>query len=225
MKAKISCIIPAYNEASRIGNVLKVVESHPLLDEIIVVDDGSRDKTREVVKNFKRVKLIVHKKNKGKTGAVITGIKACNGDFIMLIDSDLRGLRRQDVTNLIKPVIENKAQMSISLRKNTGILQKLIGIDFISGERVFHKSFFENFKELNNVTGYQIESSMNDRIIDKKMTIKVVAWNNVESPWPSERFGFFKGTIKLVKMTLEIYKRNGIRGYFYQVYKMHALKV
>ena len=53
MKNKVSCIIPAYNEESRIANVLKVVENHPILDEVIVINDGSTDKTADVIRRFK----------------------------------------------------------------------------------------------------------------------------------------------------------------------------
>ena len=70
----VSCIIPVYNEKPRIANVLKAVVGHPLIHEVVVVDDGSNDGTEDLVKQFSGVKLIRHEVNKGKTQAVVTGI-------------------------------------------------------------------------------------------------------------------------------------------------------
>ena len=143
MKNKVSCIIPAYNEESRIANVLKVVENHPILDEVIVINDGSTDKTADVIRRFK-VTFIDKKKNQGKSIAVMTGIQKSKGDIIIMLDSDLSGLTKKNVTDLVNPVLKNEADMTLSLRGNSLLIYKLFGNDFISGERAFRRDFIKN---------------------------------------------------------------------------------
>ena len=89
---KISVIISTYNEEQRISTVLKSVKGHHLIREIIVVNDGSSDKTSEVVKKFSYVKLIEFRKNKGKITAMKKGCEAAKSNIVLFLDADLRNL-------------------------------------------------------------------------------------------------------------------------------------
>lgn len=90
---KLSIIIPCYNEGDKLGNSLKVVKSYlnkkNISCELIVVDDGSTDKTRDVAKLFKEIKLNKKRKNFGKGYSVKEGISLAQGDFILFMDADL----------------------------------------------------------------------------------------------------------------------------------------
>src|SRR5258708_4067305 len=137
---KISCVIPAYNEEGRIGKVLETVASHPLIDEIIVVDDGSAAGTLKVIQEFAgkfaKIRPIAVQPNAGKTSAMHRGFNEASGDLLLFLDSDLIGLEQQNITDLIEPVVSGHVDVSISLRKNAPGLWRWIGIDYISGERV-----------------------------------------------------------------------------------------
>jgi glycosyltransferase involved in cell wall biosynthesis len=79
----LSIVIPVYNEVSNIGEILKRVQSTKLAKEIIVVDDGSKDGTRDVLAALdgkKKVRVILHERNQGKGAAVVTGLKAAQGE-------------------------------------------------------------------------------------------------------------------------------------------------
>ncbi|MDP3012997.1 MAG: glycosyltransferase family 2 protein, partial [Candidatus Subteraquimicrobiales bacterium] len=104
-KPKISIVIPAYNEENHIKPVLDTVISTSFIDEIIVVNDGSTDKTEEIVKAYETVKLINRKKNGGKGAALKDGIDASSGDIIVFVDADLVGLTVKHLNNLIEPLI------------------------------------------------------------------------------------------------------------------------
>jgi len=225
MRHKISCIIPAYNEADRIGNVLKVIQRHPLVDEVIVVNDGSKDHTDKVVKKFKSVRLISYKKNRGKTFALLKGIKAARNSILMFIDSDLIGLQPKNITDLVNPVKSSKADVSISIKANSLAIFKLLGLDFVSGERVFHKKILGNINELGKLTGFGFESFLNEKIIENNLRIKIVAWKNVSHARKSEKIGWVKGTLGEFSMLLQIIKTIGISGIFYQNLKMRSLRV
>lgn len=223
---KISCIISAYNEELRIEKVLSVVHNHPLLDEVLVVDDGSKDNTQSVVKKYENIRLIVHEKNKGKNQAILTGINNTSGDLIFLLDADLIGLAVEDIAALLLPVIQDKADVSISLRKNAPLVYRKIGLDFISGERVFpRKMIADQLEKIKGLSSYGIEVFLNKYIIKNNYRIKVVKWEKVRNPWKYEKNGLMSGIWGDVKMTFHILKTISIFSFFYQITKMISLKV
>lgn len=85
---RVSVIIPAFNEEQGIDTVLSQVEEQPQVDEIIVVDDGSADRTAEIVKSHPRVQLVQHPYNIGNGAAIKSGIRAATGDIIVMMDGD-----------------------------------------------------------------------------------------------------------------------------------------
>ena len=90
-KPKVSVIIPAYNEEKVIGNTLKKLLSSNYPKEkleVLVVNDGSTDKTEKIVKSFKKVRLINLKKNRGKSKALNEGIKRAKGEVVIITDAD-----------------------------------------------------------------------------------------------------------------------------------------
>jgi dolichol-phosphate mannosyltransferase len=125
---KISVIIPVYNEESTIGEVIRKVLLVEIEKEIIVVDDGSTDKTSEIVDDMKQknVELItVHHSmiNLGKGLAIRIGLKYASGDVVIIQDADLE-LDPQEYYQLVEPIRKGEADVvfgSRFLRKNPNI--------------------------------------------------------------------------------------------------------
>ncbi len=90
---KISIIIPVFNEQKTVEEVIKKVLNLPLEKEIIVVDDGSTDGTREILEQLKvkseKLKVMFHKKNSGKGSAIRTALSEVSGDIVCIQDADL----------------------------------------------------------------------------------------------------------------------------------------
>jgi glycosyltransferase involved in cell wall biosynthesis len=103
----LSVLIPAYNEINNIQNILEKIGEVNIPMEIIVVDDGSTDGTRELLNKLKsdKIKVVFHEKNQGKGGAIKTAIEHSKGDIIIIQDADLE-YDPQDYYKLI-PVIES----------------------------------------------------------------------------------------------------------------------
>ncbi len=103
----LSVLIPAYNEVHNIQNILNKIGEVTIPKEIIVVDDGSTDGTRELLNTLKSdtIKVVFHEKNQGKGGAIRTAIEHSKGDIIIIQDADLE-YDPQDYYKLI-PVIES----------------------------------------------------------------------------------------------------------------------
>ena len=108
---KVSVIIPAYNEQDTVAKVVEVVKNVSIVDEIIVVNDGSSDNTEaEAIKAGARV--INHETNKGKGQALYTGYKQAECDIIAFIDADIYNLTSAKVYSMIKPILEGKTDIT-----------------------------------------------------------------------------------------------------------------
>lgn len=190
----ISCIICAYNEGPRIGAVLSVAASHPVLAEVIVVDDGSTDDTAEVVRQFPSVRLITRASNGGKSAAMGDGIAVARGDLLMLLDADLKGLASEHISALAAPVLNGRADVSLSLRQNSLLIFRAIGIDFVSGERVVRRALLEAVhNEIQGLPRFGIEVFMNRRIIERRLRVAVAHWPHVTQARKTEKLGYWKG--------------------------------
>ncbi|MCA1899691.1 MAG: glycosyltransferase family 2 protein [Chloroflexi bacterium] len=110
---KLSVIIPVYNEIESIRTILKRVQEQNLAHEIIVVDDGSKDGTRDILKEMDGkdgVRVILHERNQGKGAAVRTGMAAAQGDVLLIQDADLEYDPR-DYPTLLRPIREGVADV------------------------------------------------------------------------------------------------------------------
>lgn len=226
MKNKISVVIAAYNEEPRIAAVLKAVENHPLIDEVIVVNDGSSDKTSDVVKKFK-VNLIDNEKNIGKTLTIKKGIEAAKNDIVMLLDADLIDLDSDSIIKLAKPVLDNKVDWTLSMRKNSfgaiGLL-KMTKVDWLSGDRVIPKKLLEDpiIWSRPNI-GYGLETLMNKSLLDRKTTFQSIYLSEVHNPEKTEKNGFIKGVKKQYNMVSQISKVMPIPKVLWQWLRMAYL--
>lgn len=164
---KLSVIIPVFNEADHIREILKRVQAAKLAKEIIVVDDGSSDGTREVLKKLdgrNKVRVIPHEKNLGKGAAVVTGLKAAKGDVLLIQDADLEYDPR-DYPALLQPIREGVADVVYGSRflggphrvtmfwhlvanqlltLLTNVLYNTILTDMETGYKVFRRKVIEN---------------------------------------------------------------------------------
>lgn len=124
MNIKLSIIIPVYNEVNSLSEIVQRVQQTNLAWEIILVDDGSQDGTREILKELdgkENIRVILHEKNQGKGAAVRTGLAAARGDVLLIQDADLEYDPR-DYPILLKPIEE-------------GIADVVYGSRFLGGPR------------------------------------------------------------------------------------------
>jgi len=222
---EISCIIPAYNEEKGIRTVLRAAYHHPLLAEIIVVDNGSRDHTSDIVKEFPGVKLI-RQENRGKSVAVAVAITAAKGSFICSLDADLIGITPESITKIIEPVLTGKAALSISLRQNCPWFYRPIGLDFLSGERVYPKRLLgDNIEKLRRLPNFGIEVFMNGLIISQQLPIAIVFLPNVISPLKYHKEGLLTGFLGDLGMVRDILRTITLAQFFSQISHLLLLRV
>ncbi len=115
----LSVIIPVFNEAKTIEEIMRRVEAVPLAKEIIVVDDFSQDGTREVLSRLaeccKNLKVVFHDKNRGKGCAIRTGLQHVAGEMVIIQDADLE-YNPAEFPRLVKPIVEDRADVVFGSR-------------------------------------------------------------------------------------------------------------
>jgi glycosyltransferase involved in cell wall biosynthesis len=177
---KITVVIPVYNEVNTINEIIRRVSATKLPTEILVVDDGSTDGTREKLAHLARdksIRVVLHEKNQGKGAAVRTGIQNATQDVVIIQDADLE-YNPKDYPALLKPIKEGIADVVYGSRflgggrrpilywnmiANklltfvTNILYNNILSDMETGYKVFNRSIFKDIKLRSNRFDFEPE--------------------------------------------------------------------
>ena len=195
---KLTVLIPVYNEEATVAELIKKVKDvriNKVRKEILVINDGSTDKTNQILSKIRGIKIITHNKNKGKGSAVRTGLKKATGDMLIIQDADLE-YNPKDFKKLIDPILKGKSEVVYGTRlKNyplilfgenkTPLPQNLIAnkaltlftnilygsnlTDMETCYKVFSKKVY---KDLNLVSkGFEIEPEITAKILLKKIKI------------------------------------------------------
>jgi len=170
---KLSIIIPVFNEKNTILELLRRVEEVKLKDiekEIIIVDDGSNDGTREILKRIEgRYRTIYHKRNLGKGMAVRSGLKWANGDYIIVQDADLE-YNPQDIKLLLNQALKTRAKVVYGSRILGKDKNKTSNPLFYFGGRFL--TFITNLLYGSKITDEPVGYKMFHREIFKKITLE-----------------------------------------------------
>ncbi|MEK7633547.1 MAG: glycosyltransferase [Patescibacteria group bacterium] len=184
-ESKVSCIIPFWNEDQRLFAVLDEVVKIKKLSEIICVDDASdRDRSDEIKKAYPIIKVIRLNKNVGKSDAILEGLKHAKGNFILLLDADLRNLNYIEINNAIKAIEETPdIDMLILRRVKAPLFVKITRGDVLStGERIVKKEYLQELLE-GYIKGWELESKINLYMYDHKKKVLWVPHSGINTHW------------------------------------------
>ena len=199
-------IIPAYNEEKNIGHVLSVLKDVALIKKVIVVSDGSTDDTVNVAKSY-GVEIIELAENRGKGGALKAGLDNFQADVVLFLDADLLGLTEKHVLNLVEPVINDEADMTIGIfekgRIATDLAQKMA--PYLSGQRALKFSLLEKISDL-DVARFGVELALNRFMESSNIRVKEVLLYDMSHVMKEEKMGVWKGMAARMKMYWEIIK-------------------
>ena len=134
----LSVVIPVYNERETLEEIVKAVLATGMAYEIILVDDGSRDGTRELYPQVEAlapeiIKVILHEKNLGKGGALQTGFRVASGDIIIIQDADLEYDPR-DYPAMIRPIVEGKSAVVYGSRFRGGPTKTMFFMNMVGNK-------------------------------------------------------------------------------------------
>jgi len=204
----ITAVIPAYNEALRLGGVLDVMVSYPGFKEIIVVDDGSADGTSGVAKKY-GVKVLRHEKNLGKGRAIESGIASGSGEIIFISDADIKGLTHEMIDEIISPVKDEKVDMFIGLQERQiySIRPVLLFTPLLGGERAFTRELWnkipQEYKER-----FRMETALNFYALHEGKSFRYKYFQGLGQTTKEKKYGFRKGITGRFKMIGDIVSVN-----------------
>jgi len=218
----ITCIIPAYNEEKNISRVLEVITNYNKFNEIIVIDDGSKDNTSNIVKRFqknnKKIKLIQNDINLGKTAGVKKGVKYAMGNLIVSLDADLINLTHENLDSLIQPVMYKEVSQTILDRAGDRV--PIWGwtncARFFGGERCLWKRDFQDIRILDS-GGYLLEIVTNLHYIYREKIIRTIFCENLYTIHQYNKVAKIQGLLNYLKMSYKIVKRSGIINFIKQI--------
>jgi glycosyltransferase involved in cell wall biosynthesis len=158
---KLSVVIPCYNERNTIKNIIDAVKASPVKDkEIIIVDDYSRDGTRDLLKNELASsvdKVVYHDFNQGKGAALRTGIKHATGDLVIIQDADLE-YDPQEYPVLMEPVLKGRADVVFGSRFMGGGAHRVVYFWHMIGNKMLTlmSNMFTNLNLTDMETCYKL---------------------------------------------------------------------
>ena len=203
---RITSIIAAYNEEKTIGPIIDVLKRMPMIEQIVVVSDGSTDRTVDVARS-RNVEVVDLIDNVGKGGALYRGLEYIRTDVVLLLDADLVGLEESHILGLVNPVTKREADVTIGVfeegRFATDFAQKIAPL--LSGQRAIRTDVIQNISDL-EVSRYGVEVAMNRYIRKNDIKMKLVKLPGLTHVMKEEKMGLMKGFRHRVKMYWEILK-------------------
>jgi glycosyltransferase involved in cell wall biosynthesis len=207
-----TAIIPAYNEENNIGYVLNAVmkakQSSDILTDVLVVSDGSTDRTVDIAWSY-GARVIELTKNMGKSYAMKTGLDNTDASIILFLDADLIGLKPEHVINLIIPVYEDIADMTLGIfysgRSLTDLAQRLT--PFLTGQRTVKRWILDMLNNEDWSAGYGIEVALSYYARKCNLRIMEVPLFNVTHIIKEEKLGLTRGMAARMKMYWEIARK------------------
>ena len=195
---RLSVVIPCYNETKTIRSIVDAVRAAPTLDlekEIIIVDDCSKDGTRDLLRTEIAPlvsKIVYHEKNQGKGAALRTGFAAASGDIVLIQDADLE-YDPQEYPRLLKPILAGKADVVFGSRFAGGDAHRVVYFWHMMGNRFL--TLASNMATNLNLTDMETCYKVFRREVVAKIRIE------------EDRFGFEPEiTAKVAKLRVPIYE-------------------
>jgi len=221
---RVACVIPAYNESGRVGNVLAGLRFVDCLDSIFVVDDGSVDGTldeaRAAATRDPRVRVLHHDHNRGKGATVHTGLSAAAGaGAILLLDADLESFGPAHIEALVEPILADQAEMTLGLfiggKWTSDISHRLT--PWLSGQRCLRSELLHRI-DWAAAEGYGIETALTVAALQYGWRVQRVPLPGVWHPPSEYHRGLVEGVRNRTRMYLQIarafYRAGGLQWIF-----------
>lgn len=196
-------VVPALNEQETVASVVRTLVGSGLFGEVVVVDDGSDDRTSEEARAA-GARVVRHDSRQGKGAAMATGVGETDSSAVCFFDADLKGLRMRHVRQVIEPVLSGKCGMSVGI-VDRGPLANFLAqrLPLVSGQRAMLREVFlalpsERFE------GYGIEIALNSVCRAAGHGVSVSILDGVSVRRKTEKVGLAAGTVQYFRMWFRV---------------------
>lgn len=205
-------IIPAFNEEKTVGAVVAAAKQCALVAEVVVVSDGSKDRTAKVAAAAGAT-VIALPENRGKGGAMQAGFASVPGDIYLFLDGDLIGLTKEHVTLLLEPIVAGRVEVTLGLfgkgRLATDLAQKIA--PFLSGQRALSRRVLSQVPDF-STAGWGVEVVVNRHLQGAGVPVAEILLHNVTQVMKEEKSGLVRGVMSRLRMYWQILQAFGRKG-------------
>lgn len=198
-------IIPAYNEERTVAGVVAAARACPLVERVVVVDDGSTDRTAEIARHA-GAEVVCLRPNRGKTAAILAGGEATSSPILILLDGDLLGLGPSHLETLAGPVLRGEAAMTVGVfqdgRLITDLSQRLT--PFLNGQRALCREL------LRGLWGAEKRRYAADTLLSRyarhlRLPVRLVPLPGLTHVMKEEKLGWARGFASRLRMFAEVF--------------------
>jgi len=201
---RVVAVIPALNEEGTVARVVEVVRGSHLVEEVVVVSDGSTDGTAGVARSA-GARVIELPVNVGKGGAMRVGVDSAPAEAYLFLDADLVGLTEHHVQKLLNPVLVGQVSMTLGLfgggRLLTDLAHRLA--PFLSGQRAVTTEVLRRISDL-EVSRFGVEVALSRYVRESRLPVRHVTLRDLSHRMKEEKLGFWRGVKARARMYLEI---------------------
>jgi polyisoprenyl-phosphate glycosyltransferase len=203
MSLRVAAIVPAYNEELTIVQVVTPLLRSSMVNEVMVISDGSTDHTAELARQTgASVYEIPHRQGKGE--AMLHALSRTDAEVLVFFDADLRGLTSVHVEALLKPVLDGSRMMNVGLRDQGRFLTKMTWfLPLLSGQRALLRSVIEELPP-RYVKGFMIEASLNYLCRSRGFSYGAVELKGLSIRRKYEKIGWPRAVLQYMKMSYQV---------------------
>ncbi len=199
----VAAIVPAYNEETTIGDVVRVLVASGAFREVIVVSDGSRDRTADRAHDAGATLVHQFSVNRGKAAALAAGLTHTDAPIVCFFDGDLLGLTSAHIAALVDPVVKGMNTMTIGIRDRHGLTNTFARMFKIGGQRALRREIFEKLPK-RCIRGYKIETALTYFCEVNGLSYDIVTLFGLRFRRKIEKVGVIAGVFGYLKMSVQI---------------------
>ena len=201
---KIAALVPAFNEERNIRRTIRFLRGIPEIHELIVINDGSEDRTAEIAREEYGVRLVDLERNQGKGGAVRAGVESTDAEIILLLDADLIGLTRKHVADLLEPVVTGRAKTTMGVFREGRVATDLAQYvaPQLSGQRAILRQLLLDAPIED--ARYGVEVAINRHLEELGIPIHEVDLPRLSQVVKEEKLGLMRGLAARFNMYYEV---------------------
>lgn len=203
-QGNIAAVVAAYNEAQTIGQVVKTLVQSGFFREVIVISDGSSDRTAEIAKEAGADMVHNLPWKHGKGAAILHGVAHTDAPLLFFCDADLRGLTVEHIGRVLEPVLSGRLAMCVGLRDRGKLMMKIAHhLPLIGGERALRRNIFEAIPD-KYLQGFMLETSLNYYCRMQKLPYGTVELKGLHIRRKMQKVGFVRGLCEYIGMAYQV---------------------